>query len=346
MSVSKRFVPMCLTGLFVAGIGQAAYAGPQSLLDPYASVPAPSKLYDPNEKKPRKLGLPSMRKGAAKAKAQPTQTAQAETETTFVTNPGGGKGKKQPKAVASKPVETTTEVTETAAPAAPKTASVKDDKGGMLDGIKNATKSSTGAVMNGTKKMGSGIANGAKASGGVFVKGANFVGSGFKATGSAIKEGTSGMAEKVANVSVPNPLKRNKKGSLTKQSSQIASKQEIGKPQAAQQTGSSALETSQGDLTAAGSELTTTDNTATSLGQPGSSVDQQTQLSEVKPSPTQNPNKEGGKGALAGLSQMGGNMTKSIGKLNPFNFGKKAPAPADAAVQEQPIAGKEVDPTL
>jgi hypothetical protein len=326
MSVSKRFVPMCLTGLFVAGIGQAAYAGPQSLLDPYASVSAPSKLYDPNEKKPRKLGLPSMRKGAAKPKAQPTQAAQAETETTFVTNPGGGKGKQQAKAVASKPVETTTQVTETATPA-PKTASAKDAKGGMLDGIKNATKSSTGAVVNGTKKMGSGIANGAKASGEVFVKGANFVGSGFKATGSAIKEGTSGVAEKVANVNVPNPLKRNKKGSLTKQTSQIASKQEIGKPQSAQQTGSNALENSQNDLTAAGSDLTN-----------GETINQ-TQLSEAKP-------KKEGKGALAGLSQMGGNMTKSISKLNPFNFGKKNASPADAAGQEQPIAGKEVKPTL
>lgn len=336
MSVSKRFVPMCLTGLFVAGIGQAAYAGPQSLLDPYASVSAPSKLYDPNEKKPRKLGLPSMRKGAAKPKAQPTQTAQAETETTFVTNPGGGKGKQQAKAVASKPVETTTQVTETATPA-PKTASAKDAKGGMLDGIKNATKSSTGAVMNGTKKMGSGIATGAKASGEVFVKGANFVGSGFKATGSAIKEGTSGVAEKVANVNVPNPLKR-KKGSLTKQTSQIASKQEIGKTQSAQQTGSNALENSQNDLTAAGSDLTNVENTATSLGTPNGTINQ-TQLSEAKP-------KKEGKGALAGLSQMGGNMTKSISKLNPFNFGKKNASPADAAGQEQPIAGKEVKPTL
>jgi hypothetical protein len=314
MSASKRYLPACLTGLVIASVCQAN-AGPQSLLDPYANIQAPDKLHSAGEKKKKgKFGLPSMTKTPNIKKTQ-SPAAQDTNNTTYVTAPGGGTGKAVKKALT--PTATSTVIQETAS--AP-----KKEQGGVMGGIKGigdsctktmkaatsgavtATKASATVVVSGSKKVGSGIANGAKASGGVLVKGAAFVGNGFKSTGNKLKESTG----KIAKISLPNPLAGKKNGESLNKQSAIAIKNK---------------EQKQDDLNPSHALDFNQSSVAT---QPAAQTTKEIAAAPAKAS------------KLAGLTHLPQNMTKSISKLNPFNFGKKN------VQQQQPIAGKKNEPTI
>ena len=153
-----------------------------------------------------KIGLPSLPslpllgKGKAKSehegkvaqavKEKPTKVAAHKTES---------------KAVKETPIG---EETETSAVASAAKSSAGESEGNMMTKTLKAT---TSGMLNGSKKVGSGIANGAKASGSVIAKGAAMVGSGFKATGEKIKDGTG----KIASGGIPhmpNPFQKKNKG--------------------------------------------------------------------------------------------------------------------------------------
>lgn len=197
--------------LFVAVIGaytlsvNAAHANPQSALDPYASISAPtaeSQAAARAKAKNSKFGIPNLGLGLGKKKAEPAAKTAVEpvnTTQTMVSTPGG-----KSKAVKSSELaaDTTTKVTDTALSDAPKD---QGGGGGMLGGLKTISegcsktfKAATSGVVSGTKKVGSGIAGGAKASGSLVAKSAGLVGAGMKSTGEKVKAGTGAMGEKMA----------------------------------------------------------------------------------------------------------------------------------------------------
>lgn len=196
--------------LFVAVIGaytlsvNIAHANPQSALDPYASISAPtaeSQAAARAKAKNSKFGIPNLGLGLGKKKAEPAAKTAVEpvnTTQTMVSTPGG-KSKAVKTEVAT---DTTTKVTDTALSDVPKD---QGGGGGMLGGLKTISegcsktlKAATSGVVSGTKKVGSGIAGGAKASGSLVAKSAGLVGAGMKTTGEKVKAGTGAMGEKMA----------------------------------------------------------------------------------------------------------------------------------------------------
>lgn len=160
-----------------------------------------------------KIGLPSMPslpllgKGKAKAEHEPeNKVAHAAKE-----KPAKEKATKvaanktETKAVKESPLGEEIETSSVASAAKP---SEGEGEGNVMTKTLKAT---TSGMVSGSKKVGSGIANGAKASGNVIAKGASMVGSGFKATGEKIKDGTGKIAS-IGMPRMPNPFQKKNKG--------------------------------------------------------------------------------------------------------------------------------------
>jgi len=92
MTASKRYVPVCLVCLLIAGTS-AAMAGHTSMLDPYSGVQAPTaKEIEAKTNKARaKKGLPPIH--AAQLNSSTVVEDATLSPTTYVTAPGGGNGK-------------------------------------------------------------------------------------------------------------------------------------------------------------------------------------------------------------------------------------------------------------
>lgn len=160
-----------------------------------------------------KIGLPSLPslpllgKGKAKVEQEPeNKVAHAAKE-----KPAKEKATKiaanktKTKAVKESPLGEEIETSSVASAAKP---SEGEGEGNMMTKTLKAT---TSGMVSGSKKVGSGIANGAKASGNVIAKGASMVGSGFKATGEKIKDGTGKIAS-IGMPRMPNPFQKKNKG--------------------------------------------------------------------------------------------------------------------------------------
>lgn len=238
----SKFVAAAVVGVCAASTS-IAHAGPQSALDPYAAISAPSYSgeYQEKKKKPGKFGLPMLgkKKEATPEPVKETVDASVNT-TTYVTGPGAkGKSVKQ-SATAQAPSSTKVEK-----------ASAPQEKGGMLGGIKalsekssntfkaaasgmlNGTKAGASVMLNGTKKVGSGIATGAKASGEVIAKGAGAMGEGIKTTGSKVKDGTQSTFGKIAGIghkSDKSPMQQATAASKGAQSEDLIAKDKVKAP--------------------------------------------------------------------------------------------------------------------
>lgn len=208
-SAKQRRLVSTLTAVCAAYVSSVAVANaaPQSALDPYASIQAPTAAQLAAAKAAKakggiKFGLPMLNKKQAAAKAPAsTPTELTESNQTYVTTPGG-----KSKAVKSNPVannaNSTTQVADSAVSGA-----AADKSSGMLGGIKNITgnchksiKAATSGMVSGTKKMGSACATGAKASGTFVAKGAGMVGAGVKSTSEKMKDGTQATWGKISSL--------------------------------------------------------------------------------------------------------------------------------------------------
>lgn len=208
-SAKQRRLVTTLTAAFAAYVSSAAAvnAAPQSALDPYAAIQAPTAAQVAAAKAAKakggmKFGLPMLNKKQAAAKAPAAApTELTDSNQTYVTTPGG-----KAKAVKTNAVANTnsssTQVADSAVSGAP-----SEKSGGMLGGIKNITgnchksiKAATSGMVNGTKKMGSACASGAKASGSLVAKGAGAVGAGMKSTGEKMKDGTQATWGKISSI--------------------------------------------------------------------------------------------------------------------------------------------------
>jgi hypothetical protein len=190
MKAAQSSLP--LSAILLIGFSQSAVAGPQSLLDPYATVKAPTKKATPSAKK------------AAPEKAIPQS----------VTIGGGALPplqRNKPSATSVPAARSSAAPSRAAAPASKPIASSAPSSDGdegflagtkqIFQGIGTATK---GAVVTPAKKLGSAVAGGAKGSGGFFANGASKVGGGFKAMGGGfkavggkIKDGTVAVGGKI-----------------------------------------------------------------------------------------------------------------------------------------------------
>lgn len=238
----SKFVAVAVVGACAAS-ASIAHAGPQSALDPYAAISAPSYKGEYQEKKKSgKFGLPMLGKKKAAIPEPVKETVDASVNTTtYVTGPGvKGKSVKQ---TAAAPTPTTTKVEKTSVAAEP--------KGGMLGGIKalsekssntfkaaasgvlNGTKAGASVMLNGTKKVGSGIATGAKASGEVIAKGAGAMGEGIKTTGSKVKDGTQSTFGKIAGIAHKSDKSPMQQASLASKGAQAEDLMAKDKPKAA-----------------------------------------------------------------------------------------------------------------
>lgn len=189
MKVAQFSLP--LSALLVIGLNQSALAGPQSLLDPYATIKAP------------------VRKTPAAVKKPVAPQREMPTSVTI----GGG-------AAAPLPVIKKTEAPKVVTPKTEKPKAVsaitnESSEEGFIAGTKQifrgfatATKGAVAAptrlvtsgvsgMVAGTKKVGGSVADGAKSSGGFVANGAKAVGGGFLSVGGKLKDGTVAVGEKV-----------------------------------------------------------------------------------------------------------------------------------------------------
>lgn len=187
---SKELLPLLATAL--VGANLAAVAGPQSNLDPYASIQAPAQM--PVDKKQKKLTdkFKSKKPQMAQEVFQPQPGVSGEFSTqasnTVIQETGRSKiAKPAPGAV---PVQKNA--------AAPKEVETQQVAGGGEGGFMGGAKQMTGAMMEGTKTVGAGIATGAKKAGGGIMTGARAVGHGMMVAGGKMKEGTVAAGGKVA----------------------------------------------------------------------------------------------------------------------------------------------------
>jgi hypothetical protein len=206
MKVAQFSLP--LSAVLVIGLNQSALAGPQSLLDPYANVKAPTK------KSVAKNAVPVARPAAP---------------TSVVINGPDLPPVKKEKPVKQKPIASQPSPEPIVSKSSEPKSSTKDSgtgEGGFLAGTKEifhgfgtaakgAVLAPTHAITSGSKKVAGGtknigeklgdstkgltskMADGTKSGGGIFVKGAKSVGHGFKAMGGKIKDGTVAAAHAV-----------------------------------------------------------------------------------------------------------------------------------------------------
>ena len=178
-------------------------AGPQSLLDPYASIQAPS-----SKTKGSKSSSKSEAKKAsnthselsssegeeekpAQKEAKPLKTKGKDKELSSSKPPGEGKALKPSHATGSSDTGVLSGIGDI------KNSYVKTFKAAG-SGIVNGTKAVGSKVAGGTKKMRDGVASGAQA-----------IGHGFKLTGGKVKNGASSVGNKVA--SAPSKLNHSEK---------------------------------------------------------------------------------------------------------------------------------------
>lgn len=185
---------------------EAVYAGPQSLLDPYASVQAPS-----NKAKATKPSAPKNEspKGPARSALSSLESDDSAKQEEQAEKPSKTKAEKKEK-------KEKKEKDSAPAVASQKPENSNGSEKGVVSGIKdihssyvktfkaagsglvNGTKAAGAKMADGTKKMRDGVAHGAKSSGQVFMKGARAIGHGFKLPGSKAKDGASSAGSKVA----------------------------------------------------------------------------------------------------------------------------------------------------
>jgi hypothetical protein len=192
MKAAQSSLP--LSAILLIGFSQSAVAGPQSLLDPYATVKAPTKKATPAAKRaaPEKAIPQSVTIGGGAL--PPLQRNKPKAATTSVPAARSGAAPTRAAAPASKPI----------ASSAPSSEGEEGFIAGtkqIFQGIGTATK---GAVVTPAKKLGSAVAGGAKGSGGFFASGASKVsdgfkamGGGFKTVGGKIKDGTVAVGGKI-----------------------------------------------------------------------------------------------------------------------------------------------------
>lgn len=206
MKVAQLSLP--LSAVLVIGLNQSALAGPQSLLDPYASVKPPSA-----KKAEAKKAAPVVRPAAPSSVVisapglPPIKEAKQKKEKSVAV--------KEDSRPTAAPVVTKSAIRE-AAPL--KSSSTADGGDGFIAGTKqifhgfgtaargaiaapaHVIASGTRKAAEGTKNVTSKVAEGSKSSGGIFAKGARSVTQGFKTVGSKIKDGTVAVGEKTMHV--------------------------------------------------------------------------------------------------------------------------------------------------
>jgi hypothetical protein len=174
---------LLVSAILLLAENSSALAGPQSLLDPYASIAPPNpaaqraakgkkKVANPGPQMERDISRDPMDRQPVVSRYQPPKPKDPE---------------KAPKR---------------------ETASTSDDSdGGFFDGmgeIKNgivhSTKAATSGIVDGSKFVGGGMFSGTKKVGGGMVKGAKAVGTGFAAAGGKVADGAAAAGSKVADV--------------------------------------------------------------------------------------------------------------------------------------------------
>lgn len=196
---AKKTIIVTTVAAYTVSLG-AAFANPQSALDPYASVQAPtaeSQAAAKAKKAQKKFGIPLVSMGKKKpveTRKPAPQSNDLNTTQTIVSTPGAKSKTIRHSEVAELAPEPSTKVSDTTKE---KIGEAGGGGGGMMDGLKTIStgcgktfKAATSGVVSGTMKVGSGIAGGAKASG-------SFIAKGMKSTGEALKSGTGVVGEKL-----------------------------------------------------------------------------------------------------------------------------------------------------
>lgn len=193
---------LLLAALSISSCG-AVYAGPQSLLDPYASVQAPS-----NKAKATKPSAPKNEspKGPARSALSSLESEDSAKQEEQAEKPSKTKAeKKEKKEKNSAPASASQKPENSDGSEKGVVSGIKDIQSSYVktfkaagSGLVNGTKAAGAKMADGTKKMRDGVAHGAKSSGQVFMKGARAIGHGFKLPGSKAKDGASSAGSKVA----------------------------------------------------------------------------------------------------------------------------------------------------
>jgi hypothetical protein len=224
---AKKTIIVTTVAAYTLSLG-AAFANPQSALDPYASVQAPtaeSQAAAKAKKAQKKFGLPLVSLGKKKpveTKKTAPQNNDLNTTQTIVSTPGAKSKTIKHSEVAELAPEPSTKVSETTK----EKIGEAGGGGGMMDGLKTIStgcgktfKAATSGVVSGTMKVGSGIAGGAKASGSFLAKGMKSTGDALKSgtgvvgeklmsTGSAVKDGTQTTFGKLAGIGKKSPMQK------------------------------------------------------------------------------------------------------------------------------------------
>jgi hypothetical protein len=190
-------VCIVLVAFLALSMSHRVCAGQQSLLDPYASIQAPSSK--------SKTGKSSASKSEEK-KSSYTHSALTSSEASAEVNTEQKETKPAKTKRAKKEKELTSSKVEGEEKAAKKShATTSSSDTGVLSGIneiKNSYvktfKAAGSGIVNGTKAVGSKMAGGTKRMRDGVASGAQAIGHGFKVTGGKVKNGASSVGNKVA----------------------------------------------------------------------------------------------------------------------------------------------------
>jgi hypothetical protein len=191
---------LLVAALTVSGNARV-WAGPQSLLDPYASIQAPGAKNKASKSKANK---------ASKAEEKPEEKAEVKKSSTTRSALSSMEGEEErPVEKAVKPVKTekkTHVAKERVEEKSDKPLATNSSDGGVVSGISDIKKSyvktfkaAGSGIVNGTRAAGAKVAGGGKKVKDGFMNGAKAIGHGFKMPGSGKGKGTdSGENKKVA----------------------------------------------------------------------------------------------------------------------------------------------------
>jgi hypothetical protein len=205
MKASKS--PILLVAALAVSSTQAVYAGPQSLLDPYANIQAPASKSKANKSAQPKPEAVS--KGSTTRSALSGEESEEKAPVEKVEKQVKAKPEKKEKAlpVAKEPREekSTKKSTPVSSGDAGVVSGIKDIQSGYVktfkaagSGIVNGTKAAGAKVADSTKKVRDGVASGAKSSGEYIAKSAKALGNTFKISGKKPKDAPDVLPSRVA----------------------------------------------------------------------------------------------------------------------------------------------------
>jgi len=208
----KVVLPLLVILPLALGQAPVAFAGSQSLLDPYASIEAPTK----SKTKGHKTDAVEESILDEASSSEPTSTKSshhAEKAAKPPKEPKAAKVAKQPKATKEAKAAKPSKETASSTGGGGIMTSVKSMEERSSEGIKSAgtklvdgTKAAGSKVAEGTKTLGERMAAGAKSSGEYLKKGAQAMGHGLQETTSKMKETASSLEHKVKPSSQPKAI--------------------------------------------------------------------------------------------------------------------------------------------